>query len=415
MILNNRELAVGAWIVIVLLWVLSKAETKASLQAFLRVLVSRQVLLGFLLIVAYVWGETLFLSKIGLWNGSHVSKTLIWIFTVAIVSFVNIGQATNQVQFIKDAALRNFKMSVILSFLVNFYTFPFVVEFVLVPFLVVIAGLQVVADAKVEYRPVKKLVDNFLAIFGLSLLAYAIYAVWADFGHFAQLDTLKKFAVPIELSLLFIPLIYFFAVLLLYESLFIRLKIFVKDKAIYDFMKWRVLSKCNLSLARLRTWSERLPGIEFSSTKEALASFDFQRLDERASPPDGFRGRAWGSAPGPEMTKLSGPTDDDLTTYTLAESFSSPPLFGVAVAGECFQFERGKLYGVSVFLDGSDAFDKVRYEFQRFYGPATFANIPAGLYKWKWEDRGIQIQLYFEANHQRATVDATLLLKASEL
>jgi hypothetical protein len=407
MILNDRELATGTWIVIVLLWVLSKAETKTSLQAFLRVLLSRQILLGFLLIVAYVWGETLILSKIGLWNGSHVSKTLIWIFTVAAVSFVNVGQATNQVQFIKEVALRNLKMSVILSFLVNFYTFPFLVEFFLVPFLVFIAGLQVVADRKDEYRPVKKIVDNILAIFGLSLLMYAIYAIWADFGRFAQLDTLKKFAVPIELSLLFIPLIYFFAVLFLYEPLFIRLKHFVKDEAIYNFVKWRVLSKCNLSLTRLRTWSERLPGIEFASTKAVLASFDFRRLDERAPPPDGFRGRAWGSAPGPEMTKFSGPTDDDLTTYTFAKGCSSPPLFGVPVASECYQFERGKLYGVSVFLDGSDAFDKMRYELQRLYGPATFANIPAELYKWKWEDRGIQIQLYFQASHQRATVDAT--------
>jgi hypothetical protein len=62
------------------------------------------------------------------------------------------------------------------------------------------------------------------------------------------------------------------------------------------------------------------------------------------------------------MTQFGGPTDDDLTTYTLAENCSSPPLFGVPVASECYQFERGKLYGVSVFLDGSDAFDKMRYE-----------------------------------------------------
>ena len=407
MILNNRELAAGAWIVIILLWVLSKAETKASLQGFLRVLLSRQILLGFLLIVTYVWGETLILSQIGLWDGSHVSKTLIWIFAVAAVSFVNVGQATNQVQFIKEIALRNFKISVILSFFVNFYTFPFLLEFFLVPFLVFIAGLQVVADGKDEYQPVKKMVDNVLAIFGLSLVTYAIYAIWTDFGHFAQVDTLRKWAVPIELSLLFIPLIYFFAFLFLYESLFIRLKFFVKDEIIYDFVRWRVLSKCRLSLTRLRLWSERLPGIEFASTKAVLASFEFRRLGERAPPPDGFRGRAWGSAPGPEMIRFTGPSDDDLTTYTLAESCSSPPLFGVPVASECYQFECGKLFGVSAFLDGSDAFDKVRYELQRLCGPATFANIPANLYKWNWEDRGIQIQLYFDASHQRATVNAT--------
>jgi len=407
MILNNRELATGTWIIIVLLWVLSKAETKAALQTFLRILLRRPILLGFLLIVAYVWGETLILSQIGLWDGSHVSKTLIWIFTVAAVSFVNVGQATNQVQFIKEIALRNFKMSVILSFFVNLYALPFLVELFLVPFLVLIAGLQVVADGKDEYRTVRKMVDNILAIFGLSLVMYATYAIWADFGHFAQLDTLKKFSVPIELSLLFIPLIYFFAVLFLYETLFMRLKIFVKDEAIYGFVKWQVLSRCNLNLTRLRAWSERLPGIEFASTKAVLASFDFRHLDERAPPPESFRGRAWGSAPGPEMTKFSGPTDDDLTTYTLAESCSSPPLFGVPVASECYLFERGKLYGVSVFLDGADAFDKMRYELQRLYGPATFANVSAELYKWKWENRGVQIQLYFEASHQRATVNAT--------
>lgn len=292
MILSNRELAAAVWIIIVLLWVLSKTEIKASLQAFLRALLKRQILLGLLLIVSYVWGETLVLSKMDLWNGSHAPKTLVWIFAVAVVSFVNIGQAKDQVQFIKEAVLRNFKLSVILSFLVNFYTFPFIVEFLLVPLLVIMAAIQVVADGKAELLPAKKIVDYALAIFGLSLLIYAIYTIWADFGNFAQLDTLKKFAVPIELSLLFIPLIYFFAVLFLYESLFLRLKHFVKDKTIFNFVKWRVLFKCNLSLWRLRTWSQRLPGIDFASTKAVLASFDFRRLDERVPPPEGFRGIA---------------------------------------------------------------------------------------------------------------------------
>lgn len=106
------------------------------------------------------------------------------------------------------------------------------------------------------------------------------------------------------------------------------------------------------------------------------------------------------------MTKISGPTDDDLTTYALAESCSSPPLFGMSVESECYQFERGKLYGVSVFLDGYDAFDKMRTELQRLYGPATFENTSAEIYKWKWGN-GIQIQLYFQTDHERATVNVT--------
>lgn len=404
---NNRELAAATWIAILLLWTLSNPDIKSALLNLLRVALSRQILLVVLVVTTYVWAETLALSRVGLWDGSHVLKTFIWLFSVGLVSIVNIVQAKDQTQLIKEAAARNFKLSVILTFVVNWQPLSFIAEFLLMPCIGVVAGLQVIAGTKEEYRQVKKLTDNAFALLGVFLLTYATYAISTRFSDFARLDTLIKFAVPIELSLLFIPLLYFFAVLFTYESLFVRLKIFVKDRRVYRFVKWKVLFKCNVNLRQLRTWLERLPGIDFSSTHALFDSFEFQRSYQSASAPDNFRGKVWGSAPEANMSQIGGPSEEGLATYVPGETCPSEPLLGVPVTSECYQYEADSLYSVSVFLKGQEVFDKVRYELQRLYGPPTFANISSALYKWKWEE--LEIQLYFQPQDQTSTVNATRL------
>jgi hypothetical protein len=89
------------------------------------------------------------------------------------------------------------------------YVFRLVVELVLVPVLFLLAGLLVVSQLKEEYKPVERLVSNATALFGAGVFAYAGYSIYSDWSSFAKVETAKDFLVPLALSLLFMPFIYF--------------------------------------------------------------------------------------------------------------------------------------------------------------------------------------------------------------
>jgi len=409
--LNSRQLAAALWVALLVGYLLWKPGLRQSLLNLVRVAANRQILLCVLLVTVYVWWEVTVLARLELWDASHVAKTWLWIFGVGLVSLWGVATAEDAPRFIKEAVAKNFKLSVLLSFLVNFYTFPFLVEFLLVPIIVLFAGVQAVSEVKSrreeEYKAVKKFANRVLVLAGLAAFVYAAYFVFTDLKSFAKIETLKKFLVPIELSLLFVPLIYFFAVLSTYERLLFRLRAFAKEEVIYDFVKWRIIWKCNIDLRRLRFWSRNLPGLNLSSTKALLESFEFMRSPGSAEPPNGFAGLDWGSAPAAYLKRFTDTDEEGLALFVPKEASYRLPIFGCAVAEECYHYQHNKLYGVSIFLDGREAFDEGRYELQTLYGPATFVNERGDLFRWKWAELKIEILLSFESRHSRTTVWVT--------
>ena len=408
---KNREIAVAIWVVIALCAALYSPGLRQSVLAVARAATKRLLLLAVLLVVVYVWAETLVLEWLGLWDGAHVAKTWLWIFTVGMLSVFTVGQADNPNEYLRKEISRSFKLSVVFTFLLNLYQFPLWIEVLVIPPLVLVAIVGGVAESKAKreasYAPVKKWADNLLALFGLIVAAYSAHSIYVDWVNFATWNTLKRFLVPIELSLLFVPLIYYFALLTGYENLFLRLRFLAKDKDLLCLLRFLVLVRCNILLRRIGLWARLLNGLNLDSTSAVLASFRFSSTKSGTEPPDFFRGHSWGTEPKPYMHKVSGPTEDGLTLYTLEDDWPPTPLFGCKVHSECFHFDRDRLYAISVFLDGKRAFNEGRYELQSIYGPAAFVSERGDLFRWKWPNKGFEIVLSYESTHDRVTVYVT--------
>lgn len=214
--------------------------------------------------------------------------------------------------------------------------------------------------------------------------------------------------------MLFIPLIYFCAVLATYEQLTIRIDAFTRELPETRWLvRLLVLTRCNLNLRRLVLWSRRLPGIDMGSTKALPTPFIFLPEAGAVPPPTDFRYLDWGSRPTSHMRLLTGPDGDGLSLYGSTEETPLFPLYGCKVDSECYHYEHDRLYGVSVFLDGKDAFDQGRYEWSATYGPPAFVSGDGHLYKykWKWPDERAELMLSYEAQHDRVSVYASRELK----
>jgi hypothetical protein len=120
-------------------------------------------------------------------------------------------------------------------------------------------------------------------------------------------------------------------------------------------------------------------------------------------PPTGFRNFKWGAPPRSGLKKFMGPTDEGLTMY-VPVSKKLEPLFDIPVAEEGYSFVHGKFYQGDAYLDGEPNLQRMKDALVKAFGNPSFTNESLKIWKWKWPNKSIEIQLYFQAKFARTTV-----------
>lgn len=128
------------------------------------------------------------------------------------------------------------------------YVFDLWVELLLVPGFVILGGMIAIAETDEKYAIVKKLLNYTMAFIGLSFVGYASHRMVTDFEHFATLENLSNFYLPILLTVMFLPFVYFAALYAGYESLFVKLQFFIKDGTVLKYAKKKTIFTFGLNL-----------------------------------------------------------------------------------------------------------------------------------------------------------------------
>ena len=100
--LNNRELAVLLWIVVVLGWALTKAELRKSLLGLIRAALAWKLALSFGLMVAYTILMVLALRALRLWDTSNLKPTILWALTTPPVMILDVTSIPEDAQGLSD-------------------------------------------------------------------------------------------------------------------------------------------------------------------------------------------------------------------------------------------------------------------------------------------------------------------------
>lgn len=95
--------------------------------------------------------------------------------------------------------LKNLKLMILVEFIINSFTFSLIVEFFLIPFIVIITGVNTLSKKKIEYKPAEKLTNGVLIFFGLSILFYSSYRAITEIDSIENVSTLKSLFVPYNL------------------------------------------------------------------------------------------------------------------------------------------------------------------------------------------------------------------------
>ena len=246
-IFTNREIAFIVWLLFIMVALVSTRFVRQSLAELVGVLFQKVFLWVFLSALIYLIPLVWFFERIDIWS---TKDFVFWIFAVALVQIFNVTNAKKS-DYFKTIIVQSVTFTVLVEFIINFYSFHLVVELLLLPILLLLTTLKAVSDTDKKYNAISKLLENIFAVLGFTFIGYSIYKTIINYDNFFTLLTLKDFVFPILLTIVFIPFLYFLALYIAYESYFIHLDFMTVKKEKVKIVKRLILRRANFSLETL--------------------------------------------------------------------------------------------------------------------------------------------------------------------
>ena len=279
--LNNREKAIIFWATLFFIWALSKKEVRNSLSHVFKTFFAPKLFITFLVFSSYILFLLWALNDTGFWEAFLLKDTIVWFFGVALVLFLNIPKAQENENFFKTLLINNFKIFILIQFVINTYVFTLPIEIVAVPATALLGAMAVLAEYKDEHKIIRKPIEAMLSIIGFMYIIFSFSAAFTDFDNFFTSTTFKKFSLPLSLTVLLIPLLYLFAVIFLYEMVFIRLSLKEYFKVNIVNIKFAVIKTCFLNIARLRRFEKIIWDYDLSKNEELEKAMNQIKIGKR--------------------------------------------------------------------------------------------------------------------------------------
>ena len=222
--------------------------------------------------LAYIALCIALLARANFWHWSNLKDTLLWTIGSAFGLFLRSNEAGGDEKFFRSAVYENLKFVAMLEFVVNMYTFPLWVEIVFVPLVALIVLINEYAKWKEEegFDKVRSLSAGLLGIIGIGVLAFTVSQVVGDLREFATTQMLFDLVLPFVLTSFLLPFIYMMALLIQYETLFMRIDFFTPDKSLSRYAKLKVFLSCNFHLYRLHRFSRKAGVLKFRDKDELI-------------------------------------------------------------------------------------------------------------------------------------------------
>lgn len=251
-IFNNREIAIAIWFFVLLIWMLSNKGVRNSLFILLKAFSQKKILFIILLIILYFSAMLAFLYLVKFWDITLLKDSIIWlVFTGALTCFNAVTAKQNEKIF-KKILKESLSIVIILEFILNTYTFPLMVELILLPLLAFIILSEEFSKTNTKYKSVERLMTKLQTILSFTILFSIIYKIATDFKNFWSISTLKIFLLPIILTITFLPFLYFLVLYSRYEILFLGLNSGeVKSIELKKYAKKKIFKQCFLNLAKV--------------------------------------------------------------------------------------------------------------------------------------------------------------------
>ena len=266
---NNRELALGLWFFILVIWMLNQKKIRKSIFDIVKLLFGKALFRMITFMIIYVSIIIFFFYKTNFWDLTILKDTIYWVLGVAFVMLFNANKINKNENYFKQVIADSLKLTILLEFLVNLHSFSLFAEILFLPLMLLLVILHTFSDQKDEHKAVQKLTTTLLSIIGFIYLIYAVYQIIIDFDNFITYNNLRSLLIAPILTVLLLPFIYFIALFMQYETIFIRLNYFNKeDKKSLCSIKYQIFNYSHFNLRKLNNFSSNFPIYKYEDSKE---------------------------------------------------------------------------------------------------------------------------------------------------
>ena len=255
---NTREEALILWVLLILVILFIKKSFRDHLINFLKQFTNKKIFIPTFLMLGFVAFVFCILKNLGLVESSMIKEVVFWLFGTGLIIFYNTNKALYYKSFFYKIIIDTFKLNVIIEYFTNFYTFPLIIEIVLLPVMSFLALSHHLSYQYEEYKPVRSFLSLILIIFGGGILFYSAWRFLLNISNFLTRENVAEFLIPIIFTLSIIPIVYLFALIMVYEDFFVRIEHFLKIKAHNNSrkIKFRIFFICLLNLRKIQRVSD---------------------------------------------------------------------------------------------------------------------------------------------------------------
>jgi hypothetical protein len=207
--LNSREKATLILGVVVLAYVWRKDHSiGGSIFQVLRSMLAPK--LSLLWVATCIYSATIVYAAYaaGLWHTTAIKETIYWFGTALILTGNAITTSSFDRAYAKRLARRALRVTLVIEFLVNLYVLPLLAELVLVPFVALFVGMQIVAEHDPNLASIKKFIDRTLILVGLGLMVWVIVRALTNLHGTLTREHAEVLLLVPAFSLALVPFLY---------------------------------------------------------------------------------------------------------------------------------------------------------------------------------------------------------------
>lgn len=215
--LTNRELAAVVVLAAVFVPLLLRRDVREAFKPLVRQLASPALSIPLLLLFAYVSGLTWVGARVGLWNPGLLKETVLWLFTVGFVAFLNLNKVIGERRYLWRVLLQTVEIVAVLEFVGGLFAFRLWVEILLQAVLLFLVLVAAAASLNKEHRGFATVANTVIGLAGLSFVAYSIHQLVTRWGELDRSSLVLEGVLPVWMTVGFLPFIYLFGTYAAYE------------------------------------------------------------------------------------------------------------------------------------------------------------------------------------------------------
>lgn len=250
LIFTTREIAVFIYVIFFTIFFLVNKKTRTSVFSVNKSVYNINLVVPLLIVLLYaalfVWTCT----YLPFWDWIYIKDIVFWVLFAGVPVCFNAVEEKLEKHYFRNIIIENLKFAALVEFITSTFTFHIAIELILQPILVIFIILQSMADKKSLL--LKKNIDWIFGVVGFVILAFTAKIAIDSIGNIQFVDILVGLVLPIILSVLYLPIAYFFAVYAKYEILFMRMGFKEpKDKKLKIKHRVAVIKLCKLSYKKI--------------------------------------------------------------------------------------------------------------------------------------------------------------------